>query len=82
AMSDDASLNLSCMRAVGAALLDAADIGGATGEHLCRALTEFATFSNQLDEEIASFKKEQLEKTLKSMEIELPSGTRYEEESD
>ncbi|GMR43627.1 hypothetical protein PMAYCL1PPCAC_13822, partial [Pristionchus mayeri] len=63
-MSDDPSLNHSCMQALGAAILDSTDIGGATEGQLCRALTEFASFSNRLDEEIQSLTKEQLEKTL------------------
>ncbi|GMR56687.1 hypothetical protein PMAYCL1PPCAC_26882, partial [Pristionchus mayeri] len=67
-MADESSFDLSYMRALGTAMADSADVGGVTGAQLCRALTEFAAYTNRLNEEAAGLTKKQLDKTLKSMD--------------
>ncbi|GMR31471.1 hypothetical protein PMAYCL1PPCAC_01666, partial [Pristionchus mayeri] len=61
------SQDISCSRALEAAIYNSADVSGDTGVLLRRTLTDFGAFATRLEEEAEDSTKERLEKTLKSM---------------
>ncbi|GMR50797.1 hypothetical protein PMAYCL1PPCAC_20992, partial [Pristionchus mayeri] len=67
-MADEIIQDDSCLRAIGAAIADSADVSVLAGSLLRRATTDYATFATRLDEELAGATQEQLQKTYKTID--------------